>query len=521
MSELARVFSREPQDERVAVVDGYGCAVLVDRGQLVLRDGMNDVRRERRFSRTSKLARVVVVGHSGHVTIDALAWCEQVGASLVVLDPGGRVLSTTGVLRRDDPRLRRAQGLAAGTEVGLDIARSLVGAKLTEAADVAERHLSAELAKQMLAAGWEAEAAVDYTELRRVEASAGMAYWRGWQGRTLIFAGRSHVPVGWAAGFTGRRPRPARTPLNAMLNYCYALAEAEARLACAVLGLDPGLGFLHTDRQRSSLALDIVEPVRPVVDAWVLQLAAERTFRAVDFHESAGGICRVLPPLTHALAERMRSWGAVVAPWAEAVANTVGDLAGAAPSSALTGAHRTEAARLAGRRHAPGSARLGNVGGPAAVRRKDAVPALQPGCAGCGVELSGRGRYCAECLTGARTANASAWVAAGTAAARRRSAGQAPRPQHAPEAMRLRAERIAVHLAADRAWNADHVGAERRPRWFQAEVLPHLRQTPVAVIAAATGLSAGHCSRIRTGRSVPHPRHWPALAALGAGSSPV
>lgn len=56
-----------------------------------------------------------------------------------------------------------------------------------------------------------------------------------------------------------------------MLNYLYALLESESRLAAAALGLDPGMGVLHVDVQaRDSLACDLMEPVRPQVDAFVL-----------------------------------------------------------------------------------------------------------------------------------------------------------------------------------------------------------------------------------------------------------
>jgi CRISPR-associated protein Cas1 len=56
-----------------------------------------------------------------------------------------------------------------------------------------------------------------------------------------------------------------------MLNYLYALVEAEAILACQAVGLDPGLGLVHSDtRARASLALDLMEPVRPEVDDFVL-----------------------------------------------------------------------------------------------------------------------------------------------------------------------------------------------------------------------------------------------------------
>jgi CRISPR/Cas system-associated endonuclease Cas1 len=61
--------------------------------------------------------------------------------------------------------------------------------------------------------------------------------------------------------------RLATNPPNAILNYCYALLESEARLAAAAMGLDPGIGMLHVDSPvRDSLACDIMEAVRPSVD---------------------------------------------------------------------------------------------------------------------------------------------------------------------------------------------------------------------------------------------------------------
>ena len=57
-------------------------------------------------------------------------------------------------------------------------------------------------------------------------------------------------------------PRTATNPPNAILNYLYALLEAETILACQQIGLDPGLGIFHTDqRDRASLALDAMEAV--------------------------------------------------------------------------------------------------------------------------------------------------------------------------------------------------------------------------------------------------------------------
>ena len=108
-------------------------------------------------------------------------------------------------------------------------------------------------------------------ELHMLEAAAAIAYWSGWETISINFpkSDLPRVPEHWKSFRARRSPisgsqRVAADPVNAMLNYLYALLESESRLAVAALGLDPGLGFLHFDSQsRDSLANDVMEPVRP------------------------------------------------------------------------------------------------------------------------------------------------------------------------------------------------------------------------------------------------------------------
>lgn len=75
------------------------------------------------------------------------------------------------------------------------------------------------------------------------------------------------------------------------------------------MGLDPGMGILHSDlKSRDSFVFDVIEPLRPVVDGWVLTLLAERTFAARVFFETRQGVCRLIPPLPQALAEMCPAW---------------------------------------------------------------------------------------------------------------------------------------------------------------------------------------------------------------------
>ena len=113
------------------IVDGYGIALHVQRSHLVVTDGIGATRRIGRFARAaSGLRRLVVLGHSGHITIEAIRWLADVGVAWIHLGHDGRVLGTSSSLGLDDPRLRRAQALAKGTPAGIAVARDLLRVKL-------------------------------------------------------------------------------------------------------------------------------------------------------------------------------------------------------------------------------------------------------------------------------------------------------------------------------------------------------------------------------------------------------
>src|SRR5256885_425002 len=76
-----------------------------------------------------------------------------------------------------------------------------------------------------------------------------------------------------------------------------AILETEARLAAAALGLDPGLGVLHLDsRTRDSLACDLMEPVRPMVDAFLFDWLSKGPLKREWFFEERDGNCRLMGP---------------------------------------------------------------------------------------------------------------------------------------------------------------------------------------------------------------------------------
>jgi CRISPR-associated protein Cas1 len=105
------------------------------------------------------------------------------------------------------------------------------------------------------------------------EARPGIFAVEGGAGRLYMEALGWVLPAG--LGFQGRTRRPPADVVNAALSYGYGILHAQVQRALFLVGLEPSVGFLHTDRWgRSSLTLDAMEVFRqPVIDRAVLTLA--------------------------------------------------------------------------------------------------------------------------------------------------------------------------------------------------------------------------------------------------------
>lgn len=98
--------------------------------------------------------------------------------------------------------------------------------------------------------------------------------------------------------FTTRNRRPPLDPVNALLSLGYALLRHDVQSAVNLVGFDPYLGYLHTERYgRPSLALDLMEEFRPlVVDAIVLSGLNRKVLAPQDFvTEPLSGAVSLVP----------------------------------------------------------------------------------------------------------------------------------------------------------------------------------------------------------------------------------
>jgi CRISPR-associated protein Cas1 len=91
--------------------------------------------------------------------------------------------------------------------------------------------------------------------------------------------------------FDGRSRQPARDAFNAMLNYSYGVLYSHVEKACILAGLDPFVGFLHTDDYaKASLVFDLIEPFRILGDRATVLLFTGRRVLADWFEPVPGGV---------------------------------------------------------------------------------------------------------------------------------------------------------------------------------------------------------------------------------------
>jgi CRISPR-associated endonuclease Cas1 len=518
--------SKVPVRNGVLVLSGFGVRVAVERGQLTVSDGIGRERREGVLSRaTCGLKRLVLVGHSGTISFEALRWLSDLGAAFVQIDADANVIVASAPAGLDDARLRRSQALALSNGIGLAIARDLLRTKLEKQAGVIERMGAHDEAVAIIRAARDGLAQAETVEgLMRLEAAAANVYWEAWSPHPIRLARKDEprVPAHWRTFGSRGSPisgsqRKAANPANALLNYLYAMLEAEARIAALAVGLDPGMGVLHADLpRRDSLACDLMEAVRPEVDAYVLELLRTRTFGARDFFETREGVCRVLLPLTHVLAETAPRWAKAIGPVAEKVARklnqarelsvTVPAVAQSTPSDRPT--HKrplptplTQANRSAGREQLRRK--------PTAARSRGTIDVPRR-CIACGALLDhAKRQYCDRCLPERRAELAPSFSVAGpTVLAEQRA--MATDPAHGGTTAEKRGQRVAEQWREVAAWEQTHA-TEADIGAYEREIQPQLAGMSLTAMMQATGLSRRYCWLIKTGQKVPHPRHWSAL----------
>lgn len=234
------------------------------------------------------LERIMAFGSAG--ASPALMYkCVSESRELVFMSRSGRFLARVEGEENGNVLLRRQQYRTADSpECSLVIAKNMIAAKLYNSRWTLERmirdhamriHTEAfkEKSVYLQKAIESAMTAADADSLRGIEGEAATVYFSVFD--DMILQQKDDFR------FTGRNRRPPLDRVNAMLSFAYTLCTGMCTAGLEAVGLDPYVGFLHTDRPgRRSLALDMVEEFRALMcDRFVLTMINKRTISPNDF----------------------------------------------------------------------------------------------------------------------------------------------------------------------------------------------------------------------------------------------
>lgn len=237
---------------------------------------------------------IVSFGYRG-VSPALMGACAERNISLCFLTPQGKFLARLIGKVKGNVLLRETQYQALKEEkMALGFAKNCILAKVFNSRKILERALrdhSLQLDIQKV------KQASEYLKqsLKFIKDSNDMFQLRGYEGEAAsIYFGvfdQLIIQQKKSFSFQSRNRRPPLDNVNAMLSFVYTLLTNMVASALETVGLDPYVGFMHTDRPgRVSLALDLIEELRPILaDRFVLTLINKKIITGKDFSKQENG----------------------------------------------------------------------------------------------------------------------------------------------------------------------------------------------------------------------------------------
>jgi hypothetical protein len=229
-----------------------------------------------------------------------------------------------------------------------------------------------------------------------------------------------------------------------------------------------------------------MEPVRPQVDAYLLDWITRQPLRREWLFEQRDGNCRLSGSFAVRLSETARTWGRAVAPIAEWVAREFWSTI-RRPDTPFT-------TRLthANKRHVKATT----------IPFSPPAPHPQNVCLACGKPVARASARCTTCAVEASRGKMQEVARQGRIA----SKSLKSRVRLAATQRRQAIARSNWQQSSQPDWLTDEI--------YTNKIQPRLRSVSLSEIASAIGVSIPYASDIRKGRRRPHPRHWQVLAKL-------
>ena len=261
-------------------VDRKDSEIALERGRLTIKfEGQR-----RLFSIPTRILDMLVISAAVQFSSSLLTRLTQDGVTMVFINPRQTTSCTMthGMMHNDASRRLLQYRAVTDADVRMHYALRVVTARLEGQRQLLLRAMESRVDKRHplqkgIATIDAVMASMDQVRcvntLRGKEGAGAAAYFEAYQ---HLFAP--------SLAFNGRNRRPPKDPVNVTLSLSYTLLHAEAVRTLIATGFDPMLGLYHEPSYgRESLACDLVELFRAIVEGWVWRLFAEETLRQSHF----------------------------------------------------------------------------------------------------------------------------------------------------------------------------------------------------------------------------------------------
>ena len=281
------------------LITGFGTSINVDKRKLIITNRLKDTRLEF-FPHKISHDGIIIDGHTGNITFEAMRWLSKHNINLTLLNWNGQLLANVMPEQPKSGKLRvkQYQKYLDSTD-RFEIALKIVQTKVEHSMNLLE-----ELSKFY--------ESVDIVNIRKAtekedlfllgimknsenqDISKSIKQLMTYEGRIARIYHENLTAIFHELNpkfhFTGRKNKAnsrnydASDEINALLNYGYAILESEIRKMINSIGLDYSVGFLHeVNQSRTPLVYDIQELFRWLIDISVIQLLEEKKINKSNF----------------------------------------------------------------------------------------------------------------------------------------------------------------------------------------------------------------------------------------------
>lgn len=268
------------QDEAYLALDGGNVVVLREDRELA------------RFP-LHNFEQITTFGYTG-ASPALMRKCAEDNIALTFMTPEGRFQARVIGRTNGNVLLRREQYRRADDEeASLILARSFILGKIYNARWIIER-MRRDYTMRIDEEKFQNVSAFLQNSCREVMQTSDLEALRGVEGKAAVnyFSAFDDMILKQKEDFffTERNRRPPLDNMNCLLSFLYALLMNDVGAALEGVGLDSYVGFLHRDRPgRQSLALDLMEELRPMADRTAFSMVNTKKINGKDFRLEEGG----------------------------------------------------------------------------------------------------------------------------------------------------------------------------------------------------------------------------------------